>query len=175
MKELLGCKDGDILGALVCFADVAGFARTARSLSLPQIAALCKRISSIVVGHVGNTRGQVVKYIGDASLLVFPEEDADTGVRELLAMKRELDAFLRSEHPALSAAFSVHLGQIIIVDLEPVAALDILGNTVNIASYLGTCARGAGFIISQEVYERLSEETRAGFQKQPPTAVYVAG
>jgi class 3 adenylate cyclase len=174
MKEFLGCRDGDILSALVCFADVAGFARTARSLSLPQIAALCKRISSIVVGHVGNTRGQVVKYIGDASLLVFPEEDADAGVRELLAMKRELDAFLRAEHPALSVSLSAHLGQIIIVELEPIAGLDVLGNTVNIASYLGTRARGAGFVISQEVYERLSEGTRAGFQKQPPAAMYVA-
>jgi adenylate cyclase len=175
MKEFLGLKDGDVTRALVCFTDIAGFSRTARSLSLEQIAGLLKKVSSVISAHVDKTSGKVVKYIGDASLLVFPEEDIDKTMCELLSMKREIKKYFESDYPALSITFSAHLGEIVIVRLEPFASLDILGHTVNLASLLGNYARSGGFVISQEVSDRLADTTQGEFRKLDTPAVYVAG
>ncbi len=175
MREYLGLKDGDITDALVCFTDIAGFLRTTRSLSLQEIAQLLQQVSSIIAKHVANTTGRIVKYIGDASLLVFPEEDVDGAIGELLAMKREIEAAFAATYPDLSITFSAHVGQIIIVRLEPLASLDILGDTVNTASLLNNNARNGEFVVSQLVYDRLGEQTRREFRKAVPPTVYVAG
>jgi class 3 adenylate cyclase len=116
----------------------------------------------------------VVKYIGDASLLVFPEEEVDGAVRELLAMKGAIERYFALRYPDLSITFSAHLGEIIIVRLEPFSGLDILGDTVNSASRLGRQARGGGFAISREVYARLSEATRRRFRSAEDEGVYLA-
>lgn len=174
MQDFSGLKDGDITTALVCFTDIAGFTRTAKSLSLEQIAALLKRVCSIIAKHVRETSGRVVKYIGDASLLVFAEEDVDGVIRELLSMKREIEDYFESSYPDLSITFSAHIGEIILVRLEPLAGLDIGGDTVNRASLLGNQARGGGFVISREVYERLADATRRRFHRADAQAFYTA-
>jgi class 3 adenylate cyclase len=175
MKELLGCEDGEKTTALVCFTDIAGFARRAETLSLESIAGLLKRVGSIISRCMRSTAGQVVKYIGDSSLLVFPEDDTERSVRELLTMKREIEEYFSSDHPQLAITFSAHVGEIIAVRLEPIEAMDVLGNTVSTASILGRRARAGDFVISHAVYEKLGEDTRAEFLRHEPLPVYVAG
>jgi class 3 adenylate cyclase len=121
------------------------------------------------------TTGRVVKYIGDASLLVFPEGSVEEAIRELVSMKREIESYFKAEHPGLAITFSAHVGEVIIVRLEPVEGLDILGDTVNRASRLGSRGRRGSFVISRDVYERLDGETRKRFQKAEPEVVYTAG
>jgi class 3 adenylate cyclase len=174
MQDFFGWKEGEITRALVCFTDIAGFARTAKSLSLVQIAALLKRVSSIISEHVSQRPGQVVKYLGDASLLVFPEEDVDGTIWELLSMKREIEGYFEARYPDLSITFSAHVGKVIVVRLEPITDLDILGETVNRASLLGNRARGGGFVISRDVHERLSDTTRRQFRAAEVEVAYVA-
>jgi len=174
MKEYLGLEDGDITTALVCFTDIAGFVRTVRSLSLEQIAALLRRVSSIISQHVGDAPGEVVKYIGDASLLVFPPENLDGTIRRLLSMKREIEIFFESNYPDLSITFSSHFGEIILVRLEPLAELDILGDTVSRAFLIGSQVQGGNFVISKEVFERLSAATRGQFRDVDVGMVYTA-
>jgi class 3 adenylate cyclase len=174
MKDFLGFQDGDTTTALVCFTDIAGFTRTARSLSLQQSTVLLKRVSSIISEHVGATTGKVVKYIGDASLLVFPEEGIDASMLELLSMKGEIDRYFESDYPDLSIVFSAHIGQIMIVRLVPIDDLDILGDTVNRASLLGNLSRGGGFVISEDVYQRLTETTRRRFHRVDTPVAYTA-
>ncbi|UCF96613.1 MAG: adenylate/guanylate cyclase domain-containing protein [Spirochaetaceae bacterium] len=175
MKDFMGLKDGDTASALVCVTDIADFTRTASSLSLEGIAGLLKQVSSIIARRITNTGGRVVKYIGDASLLVFPQEDVDGSIRELLSMKQEIEEYFASTYPALAITFSAHLGQIIIVRIEPFENLDILGHTVNTAWRLGARAQRGGFVISQPVYDALEETTRVRFHRITPQAVYVAG
>jgi class 3 adenylate cyclase len=174
MRDLSGFKDGDTSAALVCFTDIAGFARTAETLSLRQISALLKRVSSIISKHVGAAAGRVVKYIGDASLLVFPEQDVQGSVLELLSMKREIEEYFGSSYPNLAITFSAHFGQIIHVSLEPFTELDILGDTVNRAWLLGNRAERGGLVISREVYERLGEPARSRFRLSDSPDTYAA-
>ena len=109
MQDFSGLKDGETTIALVCFTDIARFTHTAKSLSLQQTAALLKRISAIISKYVGRTTGRVVKYIGDASLLVFPQEYVNAVIRELLAMRREIEEYFGSHYPDLSITFSTHI------------------------------------------------------------------
>jgi class 3 adenylate cyclase len=175
MQEFLGLKDGDTVDALVCFTDIARFTRTAKTLSLRQLARLLQQVSSIISRHVAKTTGRVVKYIGDASLLVFPKDDVDEAVGELLAMKREIEESFAAAYPELAITFSAHLGQIIMIRLEPFTLLDIGGDTVNIAFRLNNQVRDGGFAISRQVYECLNERTKSEFQAIAPPAIYVAG
>jgi class 3 adenylate cyclase len=123
---------------------------------------------------VAGAGGRVVKYIGDASLLVFPEQEVRTAVGELLAMKREIEDYFASDYPALALTLSADLGKIIVVELEPIAAADVLGHTVNTACRLGVGIERGGFAVSQAVYERLGDELRNRFQVRSFPKVYVA-
>lgn len=174
MKNFFSLKDGDTLTALVCFTDIAGFARTAKSIPSEEMVQLLKSVCSIIARCIGKTNGQVVKYIGDASLLVFPERDIDENVRELLRLKHEIEDYFRSNYPSLSITFSAHLGEITIAQLEPFDTLDILGDTVSTASLLGKIPHRGGFVISHQVFERLDEKTQGEFRQHAPPAVYVA-
>jgi class 3 adenylate cyclase len=104
----------------------------------------------------------------------FPEEEVEIAIRELLSLKREIEDFFESNYPDLSIAFSTDIGELIIVCLEPFTDPDILGETVNRASRLGNNARGGGFVISREVYERLGEATRRRFRRIGTHEAYTA-
>lgn len=171
---LLGLQDGEIGTAMVCFTDIAGFARAAESLPLEGIAGLLKHVCAIIARRVVGTTGAVVKYIGDASLLVFPEGDVDRSVRELLGAKQEIEEYFVESHPDLRITFSAHVGEIVVVRLDPIQALDVLGDSVNLASVLGRRAQGGSFVISRQVHQRLGSETRAEFVERAVPPVYVA-
>jgi adenylate cyclase len=175
MRRFAGLEEGEITTALVCFTDIAGFTRFSEQSSLQDIVALLKKVSAIISQHVDRTAGAVVKYIGDASLLVFPEEDTDRSIGELLEMQRSIHAYFASNHLDLSITFSAHIGPIIVVRLQPIEDLDIHGHTVNHASRLGSQAPTGGFVVSREVYDRLAETTRRAFRQADTTEVFLAG
>ena len=62
---------------LVGFADIAGFVRLARELSSMEVFHLLSDWYMLVGDVTGDAGGRVVKFIGDAALLVFPEERAE--------------------------------------------------------------------------------------------------
>lgn len=80
--------------SLIAFADIQGFLRIDKSISDPvALFDLLNEIARAAVNCVAKTSGEVVKFIGDAILLIFPGDDVDVGVGCLLELKAQIDHF----------------------------------------------------------------------------------
>lgn len=158
---------------LIGFADVRGFLRIAKALGTSrEIFTFIERLASLIVDRFRDSSGRVIKFMGDAALIVFPGERADEGMRELLAMKQAVDAHLAAEGYQSHLFVGVDFGEATAGTLG--GSLDILGHTVNRAAMLDRSANGAQVVITPEAFRTLAPETRTRFRKFTPPIVYTA-
>ena len=76
---------------LIAFADLTRYTQRIQRSPDDVVAETINELYRRVSGAVSAAGGRVVKFIGDATLIVFPEELADTGVETLLALKRDTE------------------------------------------------------------------------------------
>jgi class 3 adenylate cyclase len=111
-----------------------------------------------------------VKVMGDAGLVVFPEEAAEKVILALALFAREarqcaqdcgLDTYLN---------VNVHVGPVLAGSFGPPGdeRFDVIGKTVNIAARLGR----RGVTLSQQAFRCLSPQSREAFQKIAPPTTY---
>jgi class 3 adenylate cyclase len=118
---------------------------------------------------VGAAGGLVVKFMGDAALVVFPEDLADQGIMALLDLKADIDRWLQDRPIGNSLHVNVHFGETMIGRMGRAGHLDVIGETVNIAATLGS----RGFGLSQQAFRCLSPEHRRLFHRFTPPALYL--
>ena len=83
---------------LIAFMDIAGFAALSREMENPlDVFDLLNGWAGIVIAEVEKAGGCVVKFIGDACLVVFAEDDVDTGVQALLSLKGKAESYLAAK------------------------------------------------------------------------------
>jgi class 3 adenylate cyclase len=83
-----------IIHGLVACSDLTGYARFAAKKADEEIFRLLSDYYEFVGEKIAQASGQGIKFMGDAALILFPEENADAGVRVLLALQIEGDRFL---------------------------------------------------------------------------------
>lgn len=160
---------------LVGFTDVRAFLTVAKQLETSRklfefLDDLAVRMSVVVE----DSGGRILKFIGDAALVVYPGEDADIGVRSLLNLKEVVDSYIAERGFASRLAVSAHYGEATIGPFGPEARLDILGETVNRAAMVERGPHRSEFAITPEAFRRLKPETRTLFRKFTPPIVYLA-
>ncbi len=160
---------------LVGFTDLREFLSLAKELETSRklfefLDDLAGRMSAVVE----NSGGRILKFIGDASLVVFSGEDADVGVRSLLKLKEVADSFIADKGFPSRLKVSAHYGEATIGPFGPEARLDILGETVNRAAMVERGPHRSEFAITPEVFRRLKPETRTLFREFTPPVVYLA-
>jgi len=116
--------------------------------------------------------GVLVKAIGDAGLTAFPAEETDKGVRTLLAVRDEGEAWLEEQGIPSRILFKSHVGPVAYgqVGAPGRERVDIYGKTVNTAALL----ESKGFAMTSQVFRRLRPETRQLFKKHTPPIAYIA-
>ena len=114
----------------------------------------------------------MVKFIGDAALIVFEEDRVDAGVTCLLSLKEDTNAWLESRGFGAELAVKVHFGDVVAGPFGPSDRqhFDVIGHAANIAATL----EPRGFTISPQAFRKLRPESRRRFKKHSPPAVYVA-
>lgn len=154
---------------LISFVDLTRFSAQSRRLGDLEIAAVMDDMYRRIAGAVAAAGGRVVKFIGDASLIVFREDAADRGVSALLALKDELDRHFLELGWECRAAVKVHFGSAVAGPYGTDGTFDVLGNDVN------TCAslHSPGVALSVEAFRKLSPELRARFKKHTPPVCYI--
>ncbi len=102
-----------------------------------------------VARQVAESRGAVIKTIGDAVMAVFPTRRA--GVGAAIQMQRRLELFNRENgfDPGFVLKIGLHFGPAIAVNANNV--LDYFGRTVNIAARIETFSQGGDVVISDEI------------------------
>lgn len=154
---------------LIAFVDLTRFSAQSRRLGDPEIAAVMDGMYRRVGTAIGEAGGRVVKFIGDASLIVFAADAVDQGVAALLALKDELDTHFHAIGWECRAAVKVHVGTAVAGPYGLAGAFDVLGNDVN------TCAtlHSPGVALTVEAFRKLGPELRQRFKKHTPPVCYI--
>jgi class 3 adenylate cyclase len=118
---------GQEFEALVVFTDYARFTAISKKRGLGATANFLEQSAEITFDVVSAAGGTVVKYIGDASLIVFGAEQVDAGVAALIDLVATIGIDSR-----LNA--SAHFGLVRGVSLRGIEMPDVLGQAVNIAA-----------------------------------------
>lgn len=167
-------RDGDISKALICFTDINHFVKTTQIMPLPKVAALLKDVAEITSKYAADADGKIIKYIGDASLMIFHEESIDTSIEMMRSLKEELDKYLGRYDAAMTVTFSLSYGEIIFAKLIPFKTMDLFGDAVNQAALLNSPKHRGLFVISEAVRQRANEKTRALFHESGQQGTYIA-
>ena len=160
---------------LICFCDIDGFSNVAKAR--PDPLDLFQVLSGLAVemaGHLEGSAGRVVKHIGDAALIVFPESEVDAGVRLLRAAKERLERYLADQGIRVTISFQLHFGEVAVGPFGRTGGWDVMGDSVNVAARLERGGHRGRFVISPQVFRKLRPETRKAFHKYPPPIVYLA-
>ena len=89
--------------------------------------------------------GRVVKFEGDAALIVFPATAVDRGVEALLALKDSVDDLMARRGWECRLIAKVHFGTV-----------DVIGKAVNVAALLDA----TGVTLSVEAFRKLGPDVR---------------
>ena len=157
------------LRLLIAFVDLTRFSAQSRKLSDLAIAAVIDAMYRRVEQVIGAAGGRVVKFIGDASLIVFAEAAVDRGVEALIALKEELDRDLEGRGWDCRAMVKIHVGTAVAGPFGAAGRFDVLGNDVNTAASL----HSPGVALSVEAFRKMSPELRRRFKKHTPPVTYI--
>ena len=159
------------VSVLVAFVDLSRFAAHTEDVDDVAVAAIVDGYYELLDETVRATGGRVVKFIGDAGLLVFPADAVDAGVLALFELKQRVDAFMAERAWPCRLMVKAHFG--------PVAAgsfgargdkrFDVLGKTVNTTARL----ESTGVALSADAFRRLGPEMRKRFKKHTPPIAYI--
>jgi class 3 adenylate cyclase len=157
--------------ALVACSDLTGYAKLAGKLSEVEIFQFLSDYYEFVGDTIGSSGGRVVKFMGDAALMTFPEIHADSGIRSLLGLQQDGDKFLITRGISCRHHIRAHFGSIEQGELgtRTDKRLDVIGSTVNATFLLKT----SGFAITPEAFRKLRPETRKFFKKHTPPITYI--
>jgi class 3 adenylate cyclase len=129
----------------VMFIDLSSFTPLAEAMGDVAAAAVLERFSTIVRQSVGTWTGRVVKQIGDAFMLVFPEARSAVGC----ALEIESKAAKEAHFPALRAG--IHWGTVLYREG------DYVGSNVNIASRIANEAQRHQVLVTSEVRKEVRD------------------
>ncbi|MBI3892738.1 MAG: adenylate/guanylate cyclase domain-containing protein [Candidatus Wallbacteria bacterium] len=156
---------------LIAFADLTLFTRTARTMSDAELAEFCQGFYERIVAPVDRAGGRVVKFMGDAALIVFPRALADAGARCLLDLTGSLDRWLTERGVPCRLVVKAHAGTAMmgVFGAGATRQLDIIGSEVNLTARLDS----SGFALSVQGFRALSPQTRRLFKKHTPPVTYI--
>jgi class 3 adenylate cyclase len=112
----------------------------------------------------------VVKFIGDAGLVVFSREAAERVIFALAELSSEVHRLAASHGFNTFLNTNVHFGPMVEGSFGPPGQerYDVLGKSVNIAARLGR----RGLNLSQQAFRCLGAEARARFDKIESPVTY---
>jgi class 3 adenylate cyclase len=154
---------------LVAVCDCTRFMQSAKGRSSAELFADLNDLYVLIDDAVQAAGGLVIKFMGDAALVVFAEDLADQGIMALLDLKAQVDRWLQDRPVGQSLQVNAHVGEVTLGPMGRAGHLDVIGETVNIAARLGS----HGFGLSQQAFRCLTAEHRQRFHKYTPPILYL--
>ncbi len=156
---------------LVAFTDFDRYAAQIGQLEDMEVARVMNAYYQLAGSAIHAAGGRVVKFIGDATLAVFPPDEADRGILGLLDLKDQSDQFMRDQGWECRLVVKVHFGPVAAGQFGSgaTARYDVLGKTVNVAARL----EATGVALSVEAFRQLGPEARQRFKKHTPPVTYI--
>lgn len=138
---------------LVAFTDVTGFAKEFQNRTNREMFDLMSQFYELMGNEVEASGGKIVKFIGDAALLVYPEENAKRGVESLQQLRATANDWLKTQGLTGELRVRAHLGPVIcgLLGTASEKRFDVLSETINVTALL----RSDGFALSPELQSHL--------------------
>lgn len=147
----------------VAFFDLSRMAEWANANEDARVAGFLNRFYQLAADSLEPAGGHIVKFMGDAGIVVCPEDSVEKLVFALcdfaVAVRTcgkdfEIDTYLN---------ISIHVGPVLAGSFGPKGSerFDVIGKTVNIAARLGR----RGVTLSTQAFRCLGEEGRKRFDK----------
>lgn len=168
---------GLTVSAVLWYCDLRGFTGLADRLPIDQLIALLNNYFDIMGGAVARRGGEVLKFIGDAMLAIFPVGEGDGEVRhkcalaldaaeEAIAGMRRINAQRAAwGQPQLGAGIALHLGDVLYGNIGATDRLDftVIGPAVNLVTRLEELTRNLDrqLLTSAEFAQALADSDRA--------------
>lgn len=157
--------DGEEVSALVGFADIRGFTRLSNAIPGDQLLCLLNTYFDAMAKSVEACGGEVLKFIGDEVLTIFPYETQDEArnaaqcalASSIRAMRnvRDINSCAPDGMPPLRCGIALHAGKLFFGNVGSETRLDftVVGPTVNLASRLADVGKreGASIVVSETV------------------------
>jgi adenylate cyclase len=156
---------------LVVFVDLTRFGVQSQRVDDAELAHGLDAFYEEVGATVAAAGGRVVKYLGDAALIVFEAEGVDRGVEALLALKDSVDRSMARRGWECRLVVKAHFGTVVAGpfggagDKRP----DVIGKAVSVAAAL----EATGVALSVAAFRRLGPALRRRFKKHTPPVTYI--
>jgi class 3 adenylate cyclase len=156
---------------LISFCDLTNFAKISRKKDEIDVFKYLSKFYETTGEVIEGANGKVIKFIGDAALIVFPENSIDAGVLALKKLKTEIDDFNKKNDYESRLVVKTHFGKVLVgmLGTKNDKRFDVIGNNVNVAALL----RSNGFSITVETFRKLGKETRKLFKRHTPPITYI--
>lgn len=157
--------DGDTLRAVIWMSDIRGFTRIASDHPPEQVIGLLNQAFEGVTRAILDRGGEVLKFIGDAVLGIFPvEQDAEGAVARAEAAVDDLRAAMAAPDwpEAVRIGVALHLGEVFYGNIGGRERLDftVIGAAVNLVARVeGLCAELREPVLVTGDVARLSRRT----------------
>jgi adenylate cyclase len=144
---------GQTVQAAIWFCDLRDFTMLSESLGRDRILDCLNQFFDCMAGAVERQGGEILKFMGDAMLAIFPLEGEQACRRAMQAAidARQAMAGLNAERQAagqqaLGFGIALHVGEVMYGNIGAVDRLDftVIGPAVNLASRLETLCRTLG-------------------------------
>lgn len=168
--------DGNTIEAVILFCDLRGSSKLAERYDLQEYLAVLNQYYETTAGTVAEYGGEVLKFIGDASLAIFPFERfgedekacraALNAAVDALRKGRELNRsrIEKAEEP-IEFGFGLHVGAVMYGNVGTPSRLDftVIGKAANEAARIeGKCRElGEAVLVSSDFVELLPGEWRS--------------
>ena len=154
----------------VAFFDLSRIAEWASSNEDILVADFLQKFYELAARHIEPTGGRIVKFMGDAGLVVFPTEGIQDGIFALCALAHNARECARGFGLDAYLNVNVHVGPVVAGQFGSPGAkrFDVIGKTVNIAARLGR----RGVTLSPQAFRCLNPEGRERFEKIMPPVTY---
>ena len=163
-------SEGFDTNVLVALCDWTLYAAYARSHSSADVFAALDEFYVLSERIVEASGGLVLKFMGDAALIVFPQDLADDGITTLLGLKGATDRWFESRGMPNRLHVNAHFGPVTLGPMGHKRALDVIGDTVNITATLGAKTFG----LTAQAFRCLTPEHRKLFHRFTPPVLYLA-
>lgn len=158
LEGLIKRGDGDDVHAVIWFSDLRGSTRLSETLPRTTYLALLDDFFDAMAGAVMDHGGEVLKFIGDAVLAIFPIDDPNSkqplapsnAVAAVRAAERRLSILNQDrqseEQPVLGYGISLHRGDLTYGNIGASGRLDftVIGPAVNQAARIQDMCKDLG-------------------------------
>ena len=163
LEGLIKRGDGEEISAVIWWGDLRGSTSLAERMPRADYLQLLNEFFEATAGSVLDAGGEVLKFIGDAVMAIFPSDEPATGAERALSATRETlnrVARIESDHPSLElgAAIALHHGDVHYGHVGESRRLDFTGTgpAVNEVARLEGLAKQLGCsVVASESFARL--------------------